>query len=84
MLQRYGNVDTALNRAMKGGHAQVVKFLLSQGTKVSSYTQVYIQQYNAKELLQFGNFSTKSISLIKKVQGKIFLWIHDFLEIFVP
>ena len=26
-----------MNRAMKGGHAEVVKYLLSQGAKVNTY-----------------------------------------------
>ena len=33
--------DTPLNKAMKGGHAEVVKFLWSQGTKVSAYLGKY-------------------------------------------
>ena len=36
---------------MKGGHAEVVKFLLSQGAKVSAYLDMYMQQYNAIELI---------------------------------
>ena len=41
MLQRYDNIYTPLNRAMKGGHAEVVKFLLSQGAKVSACLGTY-------------------------------------------
>ena len=34
-------MDTALNRAMRRGHAEVVKFLLSQGAVVSAYLGTY-------------------------------------------
>ena len=37
--------NTPLNRAMKGGNAEVVKFLLSQGAKVSAYLSIHIIVY---------------------------------------
>ena len=37
--------DTALNRAMKGEHTEVVQYLLSQDAKVNTCTVIYIQQY---------------------------------------
>ena len=54
LLQRWYNSDTALNRAMKGGHAEVVKFLLSQGAKVSAYLGIHtynsIMRYRSLEI----------------------------------
>ena len=38
--------DTALNRAMSGGHTEVVQYLLSQGAKVNTcYIHTYIRHY---------------------------------------
>ena len=38
-----------------------------------------------KFILQFGNYSAENNYFIdNKVQGKIFSWIYDFLEIFLP
>ena len=55
---------------MKGGHAEVVKFLLSQGAKVSAYVRRYtydiiiLKSYCSSEI-----FDTKYF-IDKKAQGK--------------
>ena len=56
---------------MKGGHAEVVKFLLSQGAKVSAYLDTYnsiiLKSYRSSEIFD------RNISLIKKLKVNIFV-----------
>ena len=37
------------------------------------------QSYRSSQI-----FLTENVSLIKKIQDKIFSWMHDFLKIFLP
>ena len=78
-------VTVAFPQTFNSNNYYVMLLNVYIGCHVTSHTMyihtvmhTYIDTYRTSEIIQQNN------SLIIKFQGKMFSWIHDFLEIFLP